>query len=592
MDSGDRRYKSTIIACFFAGGVAAAVAVLNPATGYELNVYRETPLAFWVCLGTVLVLGTFVALSRLEAGRSNGLALGAVVYAVLLVVALPLLRGYHFLGEGDMMTHLGWTRELRAGARDGTELLYPGTHLFAYGLHQLSGIPIRTSLMLISTLFVGIFVLFVGLLVRRLDHRPGAMTLGVFFAAFLLPINHATIHVEASPRNFALFVIPLVLFTIALSVLEQSFRSRLLALVLCGVVLVLHPMFAVVLVFFLPVVGALLWAMTRLTATDRGDITALFRQSLVLGAVTWLWIRFESSFTNFVSGLAVYTVEGAETAGEVSQRGSSLGELGSSLGLLFLKLFSVSLVVSVVAAVYTLDRSVRLLWRRRTVPPRDAFRDITVVSAMVGLVPLGGAMVLFLVTNRVTMFFRFAGFVMVIVTIVGAIATRAYTVSRLPIDSRVVLVPCLLVFLVLSLGIVHPSGYIHQDTEHVTEADMNGYGTILEHEQTGIAYDHVRSHASRYGHAIHGPAERDRQEYYHDGVRRGGAPDHFAGQDLPALYPTDTYLLISAADERREQELYQGFRFTDDDFRYLEHDPNIHRIHSSGEFRAYYVDSQ
>ncbi|WP_124178912.1 hypothetical protein [Natrarchaeobius halalkaliphilus] len=396
-------------------------------------------------------------------------------------------------------------------------------------------------------------------------------------------------HVEPSPRNLALFAVPFVLFAVYLVLIEQTIRTRLIALLAFFGLLVFHPMFAVVLTAFLSVVAVAIWVFQHLTSTDEYRAGTVFLQSLVLGVCTWAWIRFENVFTTFVSGLIFYALEGAETAGDVSQRGASVAEVGGTLGSLFVKLFVVSLIVSIVVAAYTSDRAVALVRRGRSIETPHISREILSLSFVFALVPIGAMMLLFLVTNRTTMFFRFAGFVMVIFTIVGAVATRRYAVTVVRLDSRLVLLPCIILLLGLSLLIVHPSGYIHQDTEHVTDADMTGYESLFEYEQFDVRHDHVRSHASRYGHAINGPAERDRREYYHDGWRRGGAPDNFASQDLPTEYPSDTYLTISSADERRESDLYSGFRFTDDDFEYLDRDTDIHRVHTTGEFRTYYV---
>ncbi|RQH01248.1 hypothetical protein EA472_07280 [Natrarchaeobius oligotrophus] len=575
--------------CFVLSGTAAAIAVRNGAIGYEIDVYRSTPRSFWLVLASSICASTLIAFSRVEANEPNRLALVATAYSVLLVVSLPLLRRYYFVGEGDMLTHLGWTRELLAGTRSATDLLYPAVHLLGSALAQTTALSVRRSLMLLPVIFVGLFVVFVALVVRRIDSTTGATTLGVFFALFLLPVNHVTIHVEPSPRNFALFSIPFVLFAVLLVLIERTIRTRLIALLLFAGLLVFHPMYTVVLTVFLVAVAVVLWLYQSLGPVDGGSVGTLFRQSLLLGGCTWVWIRFENVFANFFSGLLFYVVEGAEVAGDVSQRGSSVAEVGGTLATLFLKLFSVSLVVGLVVAVFTLERTLALVRRPSSRTTPDGERDLLLSSFVFGLVPIGGMMLLFLVTNRTTMFFRFAGFVMVIFTIVGAVATGRYVVSSVSLDTRFVLVPCLLVLVGLSLLIVHPSGYIHQDTEHVTEADTTGYELVFQYEQPTVRHDHVRSHVSRYGHAINGPAHRDRRDYYHDGWRRGGSPDNFASQDLPTVYPSKTYLTISSADEKRESELYDGFRFTEDDFAYLERETVAHRVHTTGDFRTYYV---
>jgi hypothetical protein len=140
-----------------AGGAYGAVS--DPATGYELSVYKATPLTFWVGVGVALLAGLVVAwFGATAAGRTVGCVLGGG--AVSAVLALPLLRGYYFLGHADAMTHFGWVKDIAAGGLTPDELLYPGIHTLAVFVGQSAGLPLRRALLLVVFLFCVTFFVF------------------------------------------------------------------------------------------------------------------------------------------------------------------------------------------------------------------------------------------------------------------------------------------------------------------------------------------------------------------------------------------------------------------------------------------------
>ena len=591
MEEGDhdQKYNILIAVCFALGSLATIIARQNPATEYELDIYQATPVVFWMLLAASLLISTYVSFSRMSKGRSNRLALGSTVYSVMLVIALPLIRGYYYLGEADMLSHLGIATELSEGLYEAVELFYPATYLVSITFTEILSIDLRHSFLLIPLVFSGMFITFIPATAQRIVPKKGSITIGVFAALLLLPINHISIHLEPSPRNFALFSIPLMLYLVIMELQSQSLQIQSLMLIAIPFLLITHPQYAVGLAIFLAFFAVATWVIQQVTSVSWPNISVLFYQTVFFGLITWGWIRAEAVFTGFVSRIVFYLIEGAETGGEISERGGSLAQVGAGTGELFVKLALVSVIISLIAFVYFMQNGWGFLQRRQELTNNDK-QDTFYLALGVGLVPIGGLLVFFLVTNRTTQFFRFFGFVMLIVTVLGVVAIREYTVATTRSHSHLLLTLGFIMLLTFSLPIIHSSAYIYQDTEHVTKTDMSGYETTFKYESPTHRYDHVRSDVSRYGVAILGPSERSRADYFEGGTRRGGVPDHFADQDLPAHYSEPTYLPISSADKPREVRLYNGFRFTEDDFAYLERDDQIHKVETNGGFTLYYVD--
>ena len=75
-------------------------------------------------------------------------------------------------------------------------------------------------------------------------------------------------------------------------------------------------------------------------------------------------------------------------------------------------------------------------------------------------------------------------------------------------------------------------------------------------------------------------------------IRTSQYPDHFANQSLPSVIPEDRYVVVTLLDRKRDVQLYNEFRFSRDDFAYLQRDPNINNIVSTGEFDLHYVEKE
>jgi hypothetical protein len=144
------------------------------------------------------------------------------------------------------------------------------------------------------------------------------------------------------------------------------------------------------------------------------------------------------------------------------------------------------------------------------------------------------------------------------------------------------------VFLAMSLVVVYPSPYIYHPTGHVPESQFEGYETAFETQDDEVPYLHLRSIPWRYSDAIHGEAAFDRPDYY-GGLWQTELPDGFADGELPAQYDEPHYLVVTERDRINETTIFEGLRFDDEDFAYLESEPGIDRVQSSQGLDRYLV---
>lgn len=594
-----RRRKLALTAGFAALAFAAAAAVGSPATGYELSIYRSTPALFWV--GTAVALAASVAVSfRPGAPRLRNAALLLGGTAVWSVVALPVLRGYFFYGAGDALSHLGFALSFLEGENP-ADLLHPGIHVLSLAVGEATGLPVRQALLLGVLTFFLLYFLFVPLCVREIAGDRAGLAVGAFAGLLLLPLNNVATHVIAHPSSQTILFVPVVVFALVLF-LRQGAGGRgvtaaggLLGLVSAAVVL-LHPQEALSVIVLFGTVLLLQWVYRRL---DVDHPIARHRLVLVpalfLVSVWLLWApRSPRVQSRIVTAYRSVFVSSPPPGGEVATRSVSLAVLGGSLGELFVKLFGASLVFSVIAGVAMLARGAGLLddlglgrWRVQRLSPPDRNGLTTYLAA--GFLPLVGATGFVFLAAFGDHYFRFVGFLMMLVTLVagGAIARgpRGLLADRVPLSAvRAAVVVLFVLLLPLALLAVHPSPWIYQPSQQVTEQQFDGYRTSFEQRDPAVAYAGVRSGPRRFVEATYGPASATARQF--PGLE-AGIPGPVFRSNLTTYYDDPRYVPVTTTDVEREVELYQGFRYDASGFRTLRSTPGVHRVQANEEFRLY-----
>lgn len=591
--------RTLLVDLVLAGGYLAlacgvAAAYLSPARTYELSIYAATPAAFWFGVGLAMLSALVVTVGI--GGRSRLAGLGLAGGAFTAVAALPLIRGYHFYGSADALTHLGYLRDIASGATSVERFFYPGVHTLALAIGEGTGFSQERALLFVVFVTAVVFVLFVPLTVRALVDADLATTLGVFAAVLFLPINHvATHYMEAHSMSETVLLFPLVLYLLVVYLESDQERAvgtpigGLLALVTFATVLY-HPLQATVeLILFATVAGMQFlcrrYRPTHPIATHR----RVYGQTAFLAVSYGLWTLVKPRFLgtadivlgevwSFLSG------SGAQAGAVVGQQSESLAAVGSGLGDLFVKLFLVAAIFAAFAALL----SVRTVYARFEVP--ETGREY-LVAALVAFVPA----TLFLFVGSVSkLAFRLVGSIMVVATVLGTVwlyrlaADRSSGRASRPM--RFALVVILGAMVLHSLAIVYASPHIHKATPHVTEAQLSGYETAFEMGSPGVAYAGIRGGADRYMQAIYGAdsVPESLQLEYHQ--QRGS----ITGENLTridARYDEDRYLVVSDRAVERELGPYRSIRYDRSQLASIHSQRQVHRIGSNGVFRLYRYDA-
>lgn len=579
---------------FLVLGGAVMLAYWTPAETYELSIYAATPTLFWIGIGVALFTSLVVAIGLDGYGRAPALGLGGSAFAI--VAALPLIRGYHFYGDADSLTHLGYLRDIHTGTTTLEQFFYPGLHSLALVLSEGTGFSQERSLLFVVFVTAVVFVLFVPLVVRALVEDDFAVSLGVFAAMMLLPINHISTHyIEPHSMSQTILLFPLALYLLVIYVqsdadlLSVTPIGVLVALVSIATVLY-HPLQAAMLVL-LYVTAVVLQVVCRRYGEGHtiANHRPVYGQAAFLIAVYGVWTLGKRTFWNTADVVAreahEFLFTGEAQAGEVvGVQSTSLAAIGVSLGEVFLKLFLVSALFAVLAGVLVL----------RSVLDRFDGREAGSEYFAAALFLFAPASLVLFVGDVSKLSFRLQGSIMVIVTILGTVALYRFISNRSTGEvTRVIRVAVLIVIalmLVHSLLIMYTSPYMYHGNRQVSDAQLSGYENSFEMGEPGVNYAGVRGGPGRYMQAVYGvegvPDSMDLGHHKH----RSDITDQNLVQ-IGNHYDDDQYVVVSKRDYERELGAYRSLRYSRSQLDSVRTQRDVHRVRSNGPFRLYLYDT-
>lgn len=586
-----------LAAGFIALGIAVMSAWSDPGRTYELDIYAATPGSFWVGIAAAAFTGLLVAFHGEVTRSVRTAALGLVGLSVFAVLGLPILRNFYFYGPGDSLSHLGWARLMDDGRLSPLGLLYPGIHSTAVFVKSLIGVELRRAMQYVVLVFTAIFVVFVPLSVREISDSRWAVVTGFAVALLLLPINNVSVFHLPYPTAQAIFFVPLILYlalkyvTLPDGDFPRSVTPAGILLALGSIaVVLLHPQQAgsVLLLFFGIVLVQFIYRRRRPDHPISSQRPFYFQFAvLVIAFLLWAprFNRVQSAGQGFISGLL-----GSEPVGnEISTRAVSLSVLGGSIQELFLKLFGVALVFSLITGFVVLAT----LFGRLDDDPVQAS---TLRYLSLGLVFLGMAFLAFFAGSVSVLPFRYLGAIMVVATIVATVGLLEGVPVSIPWSSwrtmRAVAVLVFGIFLVMQMAHVHESPYIYQSSDQVTKMTMVGYENSFETRDPEVWFTGIHGGPKRFIDATYGTTRADDRTA--DGRLFEGKDESIRsavfGNNMTQYYGRDRYVPVTESDRRREVVLYDGLRYSVSGFRSLTTTPRIHRIRSNGDFRLYYID--
>ena len=580
---------------------AALLCYLHPATGYELSIYTGTPIAVWVVCGIGLVIGIGGAI-LFDYRWTRIVALVLAVCCGVFIIALPLARGYYYLGQADALVHLGWAKDLLAGRRTADINFYPAIHYYAAIVSQLLGISVRESLMVAPIVSALIFILIVSIIVDGLSASKHGAVIGASLALCLFPIVSIRVPtLSPLPTTISLLLTPAILWTGLRStqMKKSSYNVAFSTLAIAGVLY--HSQHIATLLAMLLAIGMTTWILRSSWMPFQTDITSKSYIAVIWGVlpvsiVFVMWVISRRSFGGHL-GIVIVGLIGGINAGETVTPSSSatagLSALGGSVPEIFLKVFGVVSIACLIAG------SVFLLDLKDIVKSHATKKQVLIVSLFVGLIPAVGFLFVFGLTAGLAQALRYVAFIFLFITVFAGIGlARVHTSLSRRVPKRgasIFLVIILLISVAASVPVMYRSPYVYQSSTQVTKTQLSGYDFMFTNGNDELPVLSVESYAFRAQSALYGATTISARSYGNTPAAAkpgfSNVKHHFANRSLTQSVNNTTYLIVTQYAREKTLGVYRGLTFSKRDYRYLESTSGINRVYSNGGARLYQIQS-
>jgi hypothetical protein len=248
----DRFFKIILIMGFFFILITLTILrSVEPAVSYEFSIYDAFPWYFWVFLFSAILCGQVGIIgSAITRSEKNYWFYGlcAILVSNVLLLFLPVIRGYFIFGDGDVLTHIGFMKDILQTSYIG-ENQYPVDHILGVIIHLSSGLSLTDITFIIPPLFSFFFILtmyFVGKTIfPNKFERLILLLLStiVFFRDF---------HVAFTPNSQAIFFVPLILYLAFKIYYGVNYNKYYILILLISSLLVFyHPLVAIMVILIL-----------------------------------------------------------------------------------------------------------------------------------------------------------------------------------------------------------------------------------------------------------------------------------------------------------------------------------------------------
>ncbi len=571
--------------------VLTVILFLTPeANAYEISIYGAYPWYFWAIAAAGLVIGNVVIIRSAAEGTSDwryGLLL--VLAVVALLVFLPSFRGYASFGRADVLSHIGFIRDIQNTGSIGDQNIYPNFHLLTLTLSHATGVDLPQIIMLMAG---------IGSLFSILSFTALAFTVFDRQRALLsLPFVMVLLTVQSVPYVFSTFLVPFVLYIFVLERRKHAYHLRV-ALVLCVLSLVIyHPITSlfVLLIFGVYEVARLL-NRRELLGTDVGggaDPVGTVPLSQLLVSVFMLWyLTFDKIASRFVTVLRNVTSIG-ETGSPVATYSSTVSQytpaLVDLLRILFVR-YGQAVIVLTIGCLSTVVFGVAASRRRLS---SDVIRTMFVGA----FVLFTGFSVLFFLADllvgfeRPLLYAQFFGALLAGVFLSKIVRRVGFRPS---LNTAVYLIVAALV--ISSISGLYMSPLSISENQQVTEMELDGSKWYFESRSDEVDLAEFGIDTYRFRDALYGRYSFEDDQMITSNTDPVPAHFNYTEYDsLGASYDEDTYMILPTVGRIYYENLYPGYRefwnFNSSDFQRLNRDRSVSRVYTNGDYTVHRVDA-
>jgi hypothetical protein len=585
---------------------AIIIAWAHPATGYELDIYKSTPIFTWIFLVLAISGGAYIIFHQIitkgyETSRTWLLGLLVLVLSRFALLYIPYIRGY-VSWNGDNIAYLGFIKDILQHGHFSSSDIYPITPVLLTQVISITGITDGIAANLSTALISVIFVLSIYLLVGAVTHDKRQQLLSVVIAGSVFLAGGY--NVILCPNGWSILFMPLLfyfLFSQSTGAYRRSYR--ILLIILLVVYPFFHPLSSLMVIVAFCIIVLTCSLFMRLSK-QKLNIFSLSPKSLASYIMIELilfttWILAHSQF-NLNIQLFGQQISSGVGSGELGNLGESLNKInvhGMAFIVLLFKMYGgeIILVILSIAGILWFLTHIRHRNDNKVLNPLPLAFVFLVFGlffagyllGLPGMASLGEGQ-----WNR-----RFLGYVDILIPLFGAYALYLLIVKvkrhRLVYASTF----CLVVMSsILSITTLYVSPFSMQPNNQITHQDMTGMLWLINEKpintDSTIGCAFVANPPAWFAKGILGLDETAERIDLSNAVQFA---DHFGydgNNTIGEQYSQDLYAAIIEADRIVYVTVWEAVgRFLDHDYIMLDADKTVNRLYDNGETTVYYVSA-
>ncbi len=595
-----------IVAILFLMSFQIIIIDTPPAAGYEISLYKAYPFYLWLFILSAFSCGLYFLVSQsFSIHSSKKWVFGFIIllYCNLLILLLPFIRGYATLGRGDVLTHIGYIKDiLNTGHFPSAGIIganhYPVVHIIGADLSYLTNLAPE----ILAEIYPGFFTLFyicsIYLLARNISINQGEMLMITAFGSLLL-FKHSNLML--APSVICFFILPFNLFLIHKQYLSyKKLEFSLILILMLIVVPFLHPgegtIFLFLIIFFIEISRLFYFILNRRINTHHLKVFTFPSSKIVTAEliliITWFaWFLSSSAFAGTIKVVwnwLKYEM-GTTTAMDYTEIISKANLNFSQFTSLLFNMYGQALIYFIISTLIIIIYLKRILSRNDKISQMQFTCSLLFVFFGTFMAIAFISKIIWVEYNRVMIYVIFAA------TLLNGLGLYDIFHNKY----RKVATICLIFVLIISssygLFNTFPSPHVRESNSQVTDMELTGMEHFFDHRDENLLIDNLGVNQMRFADCIYGIQKMQENIRYLE----TNPPDHFGyekNERYGQYYINDRYLVESKLSRISYPEIFPEYknlwRFTPEDFRYLDNsDTSVNRIYCNGEFWTYYVKS-
>ena len=588
------------------------ISITPSSVGYEISLYSVFPTYFWLFIIGAISCGIIILVKQaFTKKKSNIWILGffLVLFSNLVILILPLIRGYSTYGRGDVLTHLGFIQDIIATGHFGAintvgMNLYPILHILCVTIYYFTGISPQIISLTLPIFFITFYMISIYLFARTFTNNIKQSILITAFGSILLFRSE---DLMLAPSVAAFFLLPFILFVYLKAKTSGNQASKFASILLLLLIMLpfLHPgegTLLLIIILILIDVSMLLYNITNKNLT----ITSSFKKlslknslnvSLLLLICWFMWISNYVIFGQRISTISNWLLNeiGSTTA---TQYINILGNAHLTIIQFFqlvmkmygqdILFFIVSSFIVLVVIKETLYKYLQKTLYKNNITNLKTFTFSVIFIALIILMIICFMGVLGVDFGREMRYVLFAS------TILNGLVLYQIFIKT---NYKKALAVLVIVFLILSsaIGIFNafPAPITDQPNSQVTQMDLSGVNWFLNNRNVSIS-----SEAIDPGYIYRLEDSFGVQFSNHALITQ--TVDHFnytnqSNYGATLNSKTDSYFLDMKISRIFYPDIFPGYqnqwKYTSNDFNRLDNnDSSVNQIYSNGQFWVYYVN--